>query len=477
MNSSFLESQWGYLIKKKRGWLVSSVVNDSEKAGNSIYNLMQLLSFIVLSVVYVVTAFIIAPSFTIAMVVFAFFLSVVAKRLTSKGHNNGVTTAEGNSRLQAILNEHFDAMKLIKGSALYEMSVLAVNNVAGLLCNVERNVLTQNAKIKLFLEPLVVTILCVGIYMAVERMNVQIAELMVIMFVFMRLFPKIAQANQAYYQVLVYRPSFEKVIQATKDSRLCRERAFLGGENIDNKINSIEFVDVSFSYDGAKAALKKLNFHINKCQTVAIVGKSGSGKSTFVDLLLGLHDVTKGKIKINNETLHDLDLLDYRNMIGYVGQETVLVHDTIRNNITWGLADKLSNEKIKSISKLCHVNEFVSKLPDKYETIIGDKGALLSGGQRQRIAIARALARDPKLLILDEATSALDSESEKIVQDAIENLSHKITMFIIAHRLSTIVKADQIFVLDNGEIVEMGTFEQLIQLGGRFKLMYEMQNH
>jgi ABC-type multidrug transport system fused ATPase/permease subunit len=298
---------------------------------------------------------------------------------------------------------------------------------------------------------------------------------MVIMFVFMRLFPRVVQITQSYYQVLIYRPSYELVMQITNTSKARRERAFSLGKNYNSFSDCIEFRNVSFSYNQHSQIIKDLNFKLRKGKTVAIVGGSGSGKTTITDLVLGLLEPDNGAIYIDNQPLTDVNLISYRKKIGYIGQETILVNDTIKQNIIWGLDQSLSDEKIESIAKLCHVHEFVNALPEKYNTIIGDKGMMVSGGQRQRLAIARAIARDPELLILDEATSALDSETEKIIQQAIENLSDEVTILIIAHRLSTIVNADEIVVLENGSILEKGSFKELMNNDGRFKYMYDLQ--
>ena len=473
--ASLLESQWSYLIDKKRGSLVSAVVNDSEKAGNSVYHFLMLLTSIVISMVYATTAFLIAPSFTVIMVLLAGLMFFTLKRLMSKGTGFGLITSEGNNLLQTVLNEHFDAMKLIKGSAFYEMSKQLIGNAAQVLCDVERNVLVNNAKIRVYVEPVIIILLCVGIFLAIQIMSVAIAELMVVLFIFMRLFPRIIQINQAYYHVLLFKPSFERVMQLFEDAKTHRERAFEGGTKFNGLRSGIEFRGVSFSYNQEQQIIKEISFSINKGKTIAIVGTSGAGKSTLTDLILGLSEPDAGAVYVDGQSLKDIDLISYRKKIGYISQETILIHGTIKQNIMWGLDQPLSDQKLETIAKLCHIHDFVNKLPEKYDTVIGDKGLMISGGQRQRLAIARALAREPEFLILDEATSALDSESEKIVQKSIEELSDRVTIVIIAHRLSTIVNADEIVVLENGSIVENGNFEQLMSKDGHFKYMYDMQ--
>jgi ABC-type multidrug transport system fused ATPase/permease subunit len=474
---SLLYSEWSFFVDKKRGDLVSSVVNDCEKAGNAVYNYLLLLTTIVISLVYASTALFVSLPFTMGMVFFAGGLFFLLKKMIQRGRDFGRTTSEGNSQLQTILNEHFDAMKLIKGAALHGMSALQIQKVTKKIANVEKKVLVHNAKMKSYAEPLVIALLCVGIYFSVSVLKMGLAELMVVLFIFLRLFPRIIQMNQVYYQLLVYIPSFEKVKILTQSAASLREQTLSNGEEFKKINQSIAFKNVSFSYVPGEAVINDISFDINKGKTVAIVGGSGAGKSTINDIILGLIKPNEGGVFIDDRPIKNFNLISFRKKTGYVTQETILVHDTVRANIMWGNEKNLSEEQIVQIAKLCHVDEFVHKMPDGYDTIIGDKGMMLSGGQRQRLAIARALAREPELLILDEATSALDSESERTVQEAIESLSNKMTIVIIAHRLSTVVNADNILVLEHGSIVEQGTFDQLQELNGKFKYMYDLQQN
>ena len=472
---ALLFSEWSFFVGKKRGDLVSAVMNDCEKAGNAVYNYLLLLTTIVIAMVYATTALFISLEFTLTMVFFAGGLFFFLKKMITRGTRFGRTTSEGNSQLQTVLNEHFDAMKLIKGAALFEMSALQIQDATKKIADVEKAVLEHNARLKSYAEPVVIALLCVGIYFAAVILKMGIAELMVVLFIFLRLFPRIIQMNQVYYQVLLYTPSFEKVKSLMEKAMLLREHGLLGGMEFNKIHQGIEFRDVRFSYMAGENVINGITFNINKGETVAIVGGSGAGKSTINDIILTLIEPDEGEVFIDGHPMKDFDLISFRKKVGYVTQETILVHDSIRENIVWGNERKLSDEHIIQIAKLCHVHDFVKKMPAGYETIIGDKGMMLSGGQRQRLAIARALAREPELLILDEATSSLDSESERAVQEAIESLSKKITIVIIAHRLSTVVNADKILVLDHGSIIEQGTFGELQQLNGKFKHMYDLQ--
>lgn len=236
----------------------------------------------------------------------------------------------------------------------------------------------------------------------------------------------------------------------------------------------IEFKDISFSYDGKREVLKHVNLTVPKGQTIALVGQSGSGKSTLVDLLPRYHDVQEGDITIDGTSIKDVRIADLRTLIGNVNQEAILFNDTFFNNIAFGV-ENATMEQVIEAAKIANAHDFIMEKPEGYNTNIGDRGGKLSGGQRQRISIARAILKNPPILILDEATSALDTESERLVQEALERLMKTRTTIAIAHRLSTIKNADEICVLYEGEVVERGKHDELIQLDGYYKRLHDMQ--
>ena len=236
----------------------------------------------------------------------------------------------------------------------------------------------------------------------------------------------------------------------------------------------IEFKDISFSYDGKREVLKHVNLTVPKGKTVALVGQSGSGKSTLVDLLPRYHDVQGGDITIDGTSIKDVRIADLRSLIGNVNQEAILFNDTFFNNIAFGV-ENATMEQVIEAAKIANAHDSIMEKPEGYNTNIGDRGGKLSGGQRQRVSIARAILKNPPILILDEATSALDTESERLVQEALERLMKTRTTIAIAHRLSTIKNADEICVLYEGEIVERGRHEELLELDGYYKRLNDMQ--
>lgn len=239
--------------------------------------------------------------------------------------------------------------------------------------------------------------------------------------------------------------------------------------------HELEFRDVSFSYIEGRQVLKHVNLKVQKGKTVALVGQSGSGKSTMVDLVPRYHDVGEGALLIDGKNVKDVSIPALRSLIGNVNQEAILFNDTFYNNITFGV-ENATMEQVVEAAKIANAHDFIMESEKGYDTMIGDRGCRLSGGQRQRVSIARAILKNPPILILDEATSALDTESERLVQEALERLMKSRTTIAIAHRLSTIKNADEICVLYEGEIVERGTHEELIALNGYYKKLNDMQS-
>lgn len=277
--------------------------------------------------------------------------------------------------------------------------------------------------------------------------------------------------SKASYNIPKGLASMERVDKILKAENTIKEPA--NPKHIASFEHQIEFRHVSFRY-GEQWVLKDINLVIEKGKTVALVGQSGSGKSTLVDLIPRYYDVQEGEVLIDGINVKDLGIHDLRQLIGNVNQEAILFNDSFYGNITFGV-DSAKREQVEQAAHIANAHEFIMQTEHGYDTNIGDRGGRLSGGQRQRVSIARAILKNPPILILDEATSALDTESERLVQDALERLMKTRTTVAIAHRLSTIKNADEICVLHEGEIVERGTHEELLEKGGYYRKLHEMQ--
>ena len=292
---------------------------------------------------------------------------------------------------------------------------------------------------------------------------------LVILYTTLQPIKDLSKATYAMQKGLASMERINKILDAENNIREIEQP-----QTIESLEHEICIQNVDFCYSEGRPVLNNVNLTIPKGKTIALVGQSGSGKSTLVDLIPRYHDVSKGSICIDGKDIRNLSLKSLRSLIGNVNQEAILFNDTIFNNIAFGV-DHATQEQVEAAARIANAHDFIMESEHGYQTNVGDRGCRLSGGQRQRISIARAILKNPPILILDEATSALDTESERLVQEALERLMKSRTTIAIAHRLSTIKNADVIYVLHEGRIVEQGTHDHLLQLGGYYKRLHDMQ--
>ncbi|MGA7934750.1 MAG: heterocyst formation ABC transporter subunit HepA [Kovacikia sp.] len=319
---------------------------------------------------------------------------------------------------------------------------------------------------------ILVGMIILGMVVFVPNGTLQTASLLTFLFLLFRLVPAIHEINGNVAKIVSYQGSIQNIEQLLKTD----DKPYLQNGTIQfpGLQRSLEFISVDFGYDPTALVLYNITLTIKKGQTVALVGASGAGKTTLADLIPRFYDPTHGYILLDGTDLRKFDIRTVRSRIAVVSQDTFIFNTSVRNNIAYGL-DLVNDEPIIEVARLANALEFIQELPEGFDTMLGDRGTRLSGGQRQRLAIARALLRNPEILILDEATSALDSVSERLIQESLERLSVGRTVIAIAHRLSTIARADQVVVLDRGHIVEQGTYQELLAQKGKLWSYHQMQ--
>lgn len=466
-----------YYSKIRIGDIINRINGEIEKTASAVRTLVRILITVLTILTFVYLLIIISWKLTLLT---TFLLSLIAL-----SNQYFVTQSKELGKILAVKSREYSRkiIEVLTGIRL----VKTVSNEAEEYHQIEQLILErEDAQLKSQaissiigpineISGILVILLLVALsrYLFTQQLQEFAPILLTYLVILFRLLPFIGQLNNARTQ---YANSIHS-IDLVQDFLRTDNKPFLttGIKTFTRLSEGIKFEGVDFTYpDHEKLVLKQLNLWIPKGKTIALVGSSGAGKSTIADLLPRFYDPTSGRITIDGVDLRDYDIKSFRRNMGIVSQDTFLFNNTIRYNIAYGLND-ISDEEIFIAAKRANAHEFISQLPQGLDTEIGDRGVMLSGGQRQRIAIARALLRDPDILILDEATSALDTVSERLVQEAIDELCRDRTTLVIAHRLSTVQKAHQIVVLDGGQAVEIGNHEELLAANKYYAHLYSMQ--
>ena len=416
--------------------------------------------------------FSLSPKLTILFIFIIFTISSPLWLLHRVSYGLGKQNTETNNRLTGILHESLTAAKLIISFGRQNRTVDNYKKAIEQHAKVSVKFQTLIGGVSRLFYPLGIIAALTTIYISYID-GMPLSTMATILFSFSRLVPMVGLVLSGKTIIESFVPAYEQLEKLRKDAKAYEVEN--GTMIFNNLASGIKLKNISFNYPERELTLKDININFKKGNFTALVGKSGSGKTTLVDLILGLYEENSGSILLDGQLLKSYDINTYREKLGYVPQEPQLFNTSIRENLLWS-APNATEKEMWYVCRLSNVEEFVKELPDKLDTILGDRGVRLSGGQRQRLALARALIRKPELLILDEATSSLDTESEHLIQESIDNLTGEMTIVVIAHRLSTIRNADYVYVLNKGEIVEEGTFNDLsIKLSGRLSDMIGKQ--
>jgi ATP-binding cassette, subfamily B, bacterial MsbA len=469
----------GYFNNARKGDLISRFTNDVVEVESAVMNsLKAVLKEPITIIIYFIALFNISAKLTLFTLIYlpitGWLLTEIIKRLKKQA----MESQESFGRILNILDETYGGMRVINAFNGRKFVNAKIQKETDQYRRLSKSLAYKNelsSPISEILGVLIMSgIIIFGGNLVLEGNSdgsLDAASFLV----FLGIFAMIIQPAKNFSNAITSLPrgmaSAQRVFELIDSQPTIKDKP--NAVKLSSFENSIEFKNVSFAYDTEKV-LDGINLKIQKGKTLALVGPSGGGKSTLADLIPRFYDPTEGEVCIDGKSLTDYELESIRKQLGVVTQESILFNDTIFNNIAFGMPD-ISEEKVIAAAKIANAHDFISQTENGYQTLIGERGSKLSGGQRQRLSIARAVLKNPPILILDEATSALDSESEKLVQEALFNLMKNRTSIVIAHRLSTIQHADEIAVIQDGQIVEQGSHEQLSQRGGLYRKLVDIQ--
>ncbi|OED31119.1 multidrug ABC transporter ATP-binding protein [Planococcus maritimus] len=467
-----------YYANTRAGEIISRVINDVEQTKNFV---MIGLMNVWLDVATILIAIIIMLTMDVSLTIVALlafpFYAFSVKYFFGRLRDLTRDRSQALANVQSYLHERVQGMSIIKSFALEKHEQKIFNNTNDQFLEKAMDHTRWNAKAFAVVNTItdVAPLLVIGYagYQVIQG-NLTLGTMVAFIAYIERLYNPLRRLVNSSTTLVQSLASMDRVFEMVDEEYDVTDKK--GARELGRVDGKLEFHNVSFHYnDGGSEVLSNLNFTVRPGETVAFVGMSGGGKSTIVSLIPRFYDVTEGTIRMDGHDLKDVTTHSLRDQIGLVLQDSILFSESVKENILMGKPDA-SDAEVIAAAKAANAHEFISNLPEGYDTKVGERGVKLSGGQKQRIAISRVFLKDPAILILDEATSALDLESEALIQDSLERLAHDRTTLVVAHRLSTITHADQILVIDNGQLAEQGTHDELLQKRGVYYKLFQVQN-
>ncbi len=474
-DNAIFAARWERLAKISTGEVVNQILVESDRGVEAHYALIQMVATSMQLAVYIGFALVLSWEMSLVALMIIFVSALSGRRLIRRTRRLGKEVTHINDIYSRQLVDYLKTVKLIKASGAEEniREHLAASNLSS--SETLRAIVVNQATMRFELQALVSVVVVSILYLAIEVLRLEVSILLMFMYIVMRMAPKFSMLQSQHHMFTAFRPAMEKVDRLVNELRIAADDINPSGTSFQGVGQSLVLQSVTYRHQNSERdALHGIDLCIPKGRMVALVGPSGGGKSTALDLLIGLTAPTSGQVLVDGQDLRAFDQRSYRRRIGFVPQESALFSGTIRQNVT--LFDAIDDERLWHALELAQIADFVKEQPAGLDTEIGESGVRLSGGQRQRLSIARALVRAPSLLVLDEATSALDGESERRFQKAIEGLAGCFTLVVVAHRLATVRRADWIYVLKDGVIVEQGGYAALAAVNGPFAAMLQAQD-
>ena len=467
----FFNARWYFFSSGKQGMLLNTFTRELNVVGDAFGAMGLLFSGIMQTMFFLAVPFYISWQVTAVSLCVALVFAIPFMLLGRVSYALGVVTTDTSNRLTSVVHENLSLAKVILGFGNQHESIDNLSKAFDDHQKVALRSLILNIGVPILYSPFGMIMIVIALFIA-RQVGVPLSETMVILLALRQVAVSVGNMTSQKNYLENFFPSFEQIERLRKRARELKRES--GPKQFEGIKRELAVEGLTFAYPGHEPVLLDVNARVPKGKMVAFAGESGSGKSTFIDMVMGFHTPVKGQIMFDGVPIEEYDINSYRHRIGYVPQDSVLFNLTIRENLLWA-KESSTDEEIAHACRQANAEEFIRQLPEKYETLVGDRGIRLSGGQVQRVALARAILRKPDLLILDEATSALDTYSERLIQQAIENIAKETTVIIIAHRLSTIVNADYIYVFKEGRIVEEGMYPELMQIDGYFSNMVKLQ--